>query len=162
MPSPRRWTQLLLWAALVVAISGCKKRAPVPEGDILATLTIPLANDQPFDPASLRGKPTLVLFATPTCPYCADELPIADRVAQSENANLVAVYISGSKDQATSVTRSLGFTGPVLVDDGTLRKRYEIKGVPYTLVLGPDGHATEAFRGLQDEATLRNAVADAR
>jgi hypothetical protein len=34
--------------------------------------------------------------------------------------------------------------------------------VPYTLILGPDGHAHEAFRGLQDEGTLRDALADAK
>jgi thiol-disulfide isomerase/thioredoxin len=163
MPSPSRPTQLLLLLAIAVAIPGCKQGVPVPEGDIAASLTVPSADDaRPFDPKSLQGKPTLVLFATPTCPYCADELPIAAKVANDEGANIVAIYISGKKENAMSVTKSLGYTGPVLVDDGSLRSAYGIKGVPYTLVLGPDGHAKEAFRGLQDEGTLRNAVAGAR
>ena len=136
---------------------------PVPDGDIASALTVPSADlARPFDPASLRGKPTLVLFASPTCPYCAEELPLAQRAAAAENANVVAVYISGQGKHAASVTKSLGFSGTVLVDDGTLRKQYDIKGVPFTLILGADGHATKAFRGLQDEDTLRSALDDAR
>lgn len=161
MPSPRPSTQLLILA--VLAISGCRKSTPVPAGDILAALTLPSADDQAFDPETLRGKPTLVMFASPTCGYCAAELPIAQRAAAAEQANLVAVYIIGGKAHAASVTKSAGFTGPVLVDEtGELRKKYGIKGVPYTVVLKANGHASEAFRGQQDEATLREAIDDAR
>jgi thiol-disulfide isomerase/thioredoxin len=165
MPLPSRPTQLLpvLTLALAVAIPGCKKSIPVPDGDIAASLTVPSADDtKPFDPGSLRGKPTLVVFATPTCPYCAEELPIAQKAAADEGANIVAIYISGKKENAMSVAKSLQYTGPVLVDDGSLRKAYGIQGVPYTLVLGPDGYAKKAFRGMQDESTLRGALSDAK
>jgi len=75
---------------------------------------------------------------------------------------MVVVFVRGTKQAATEIARELKLTAPVLVDDGTLRNRYAVNAVPYTLVLGPDGHATEAFRGAQDEATLRSALADAR
>lgn len=147
----------------MLAISACKKGLPVPEGDILASLALPTTTDTTFEPQTLRGKPTLVMFASPTCGYCAAELPIAQQAAAAEKANLVAVYIVGQKQHAASVTKSAGFTAPVLVDEaGTLKDKYGIKGVPYLLVLGPDGKAREAFRGQQDESTLREALADAR
>ena len=159
MPSPARLTQLLV---IGLAIAGCHKGPSVPSGDIVATLTATSADDRAFDPTSLRGKPTLVLFASPTCPHCTKELPIAQAAAHAEDANIVAIFVSGAKKHASSVTKSVGFSAPVLVDDGTLLKRYDIQAVPYVLVLGPDGHARNAFRGEQDEATLRNALADAR
>lgn len=162
MPSPRGWTQLLGIAALALAIAGCRKGVPVPDGDVAASLTLPSATDAPFDPASLHGKPTLVMFASPTCGHCNAELPVAQRAAASTQSNLVAVYVVGAKQHAASVTKSARFEAPVLVDDGTLRKRYEITAVPYLLVLGPDGHARQAFRGEQDETTLVAALASAR
>lgn len=160
MPSPRWSAQLLV--LVVLAISGCKKRLPVPEGDVLASLAIRTVSDTTFDPAPLRNAPTLVLFATPTCPHCIAELPIAQRAATAEKANLVAVFVAGGAKQAASVTQHAGFTAPALIDDGTLRKQYNVKSVPYLLVLGKDGRAREAFRGKQEEDTLREALSDAR
>jgi hypothetical protein len=46
----------------------------------------------------------------------------------------------------------------VLVDDGTLRERYGITKVPYTLVLRGDGTAARAFLGEQSAATLSSAL----
>ena len=154
----------MIAVAIGVAVIACKTSVPVPDGDVAAMLTAAASADdtRAFDPASLRGKPTLVLFASPTCPYCSEELPIAQHAAAAENANVVAVYIAGMKKHAASVTQSLGYAGVVLVDDGTLRKLYDVKSVPFTLILGADGRAQQAFRGLQDEATLRGALADAR
>ena len=102
------------------------------------------------------------MFAWPSCPHCIKEIPIAQQVAASEHAGMVVVFVRGTKQAASEIAGELKLTAPVLVDDGTLRNRYGVNAVPYTLVLGPDGHATEAFRGAQDEGTLRSAVADAR
>lgn len=155
-----------MWILLAVVIgttAACSKGLTPPEGDILAALTATPADDKPFDSASLRGKPTLVMFASPTCGYCAEELPIAHKVTQAEGANMVAVYLQGGKKHALQAAKNGGFTGPVLLDEGKkLAKQYGIEGVPYTLVLGPDGHAKFAFRGLQTESALRSAVADAK
>jgi thiol-disulfide isomerase/thioredoxin len=162
MPSARRSTQLLL---LLLAIScACRKRLDGPPGDIVAALApLPTADDSAFDAQSLRGKPTLVMFASPTCGHCIAEMPIAQKAVAAEQANLVAVFVVGAKRHAASVAKSTGFTAPVLVDEqGTLRKQYGIKGVPYLVVLGADGRAREAFRGRQEEDTLREALADAR
>ncbi len=161
----RARTRSLLTAVVFVsiaAITGCRHGEPTPDGDILASLTAPSADDQPFDATKFRGKPTLVMFASPTCGYCAKELPMAHKIAAAESANMVLVYVSGGKGSAIQAAKRGGYRGPVLVDDGTLRKRYEIKGVPYVLMLKPDGTAHEAFRGLQEESTLRDALADAR
>ncbi len=162
MPSPRRSIQLLL---LALAISGCRHNgAKVPDGDVLAAIApLPTADDTTFDAQALRGKPTLVLFASPVCGYCMAELPIAEKAAAAEQANLVAVFIVGQKKHAAGVKKSKNFGAPILVDEtGSLRKQYDIKGVPYSVILGADGHARSAFRGEQDEDTLRDALADAK
>jgi hypothetical protein len=48
-----------------------------------------------------------------------------------------------------------------MVDDGALLRRYKIKSVPYTLVLGPDGNARDAFIGEQATSTLKDAISRA-
>jgi thiol-disulfide isomerase/thioredoxin len=160
----RRGSTLLPFVVLVaIAIAGCKRNdTPIPSGDIASTLTLPSVGAYSFDPASLKGKPALVMFVTPTCPHCLVTIPRGAAAATAEGANVVAVFVAGNKASAEGVVSHAKFPGTALVDDGTLRKKYNIRGVPYTLVLGPDGKAVEAFRGEQEEATFRDALADAK
>jgi thiol-disulfide isomerase/thioredoxin len=158
MASPRPWLQALIFTAAI----GCHRGEPLPPGDVAATLTVHAVGSHSFDPATLHGKPSLVMFVTPTCPHCLKTIPEGDAAAKAEGVPVVAVFVAGKEDNASGVLRKTEFAGTALVDDGTLTKRYDIRRVPYTLVLGADGHARAAFTGEQDAATLRSAIADAR
>ncbi|MBX3162616.1 MAG: TlpA family protein disulfide reductase [Deltaproteobacteria bacterium] len=151
-------------ALTALTAGACRRGQPIPEGNIAATLTLPTTSStEPFDPTALRGKPAIVVFAWPTCGYCAQEIPIAQKVADAEGATLVVVFTRGAEKHAASVSKSLGVTGPVLVDKGgALGKRYGVEAVPYTLVLDAEGSAVRAYKGAQDEDTLRSAVVAAR
>lgn len=162
MPSPRRVTQLLVLAVAIAALAACTKREPVPGGDIVASLTSPTVQGPAFDPAVLRGKRSIVMFVSPTCQHCIEELPIAQKVAKENDANVVAVFIVGKAENAAGVLSHTRFEGPALIDDGTLRRKYGVRAVPYTLVVGADGHARTALRGAQGEARLEDALDDAR
>lgn len=160
MPLRHGFTLLLV---LTLAIAGCKRNSePVPDGDVAATLALPSIGAHSFDPASLKGKPALVMFVTPTCPHCIATIPRGAAAATAQGANVIAVFVAGSKANAEGVVSHAKFPGTALIDDGTLRKKYNIRGVPYSLVLGPDGRAREAFRGEQEESTFRDALADAK
>src|SRR5262245_59824291 len=156
MPRRHGFALLLLVA---LAIAGCQRSEPVPDGDIAATLTLPSLGEHSFDPASLKGKPSLVMFVTPTCPHCIATIPRGAAAAEKQGANVVAVFVAGNKTNAEGVVSHAKFPGTALIDDGTLRRKYNIRGVPYSLVLGSDGHAREAFRGEQEESTLSEALA---
>ncbi|MBL9015654.1 MAG: TlpA family protein disulfide reductase [Myxococcales bacterium] len=160
---PRLSDAPLLLIALVLALAaGCKKHEPPPEGDIVETLRAKTMTGADFDPHTLRGKPSIVLFVSPTCPHCVEELPAAQAAAKAHDANVVAVFIAGKAENAKGVLEHTKFEGVALIDDGSLRRRYGVRAVPYTLVLGADGHAREQFRGGQGESTLSDAIADAR
>ena len=158
MPQARVVT-LLLSLALVAA---CKRGEPVPDGDIAASLTMPSLGAEKWDPVSLKGKPSLVMFVTPTCSHCLKTIPNGAAAAKAEGANVVAVFVAGGKQNAEGIISTTKFPGAALIDDGTLLRKYKIKAVPYSLVLGADGHAKDAFRGEQDESTFRDALSDAK
>lgn len=145
-----------------LAIS-CQRGPSIPDGDVASALgAIPVIGTQPFAAKDLVGKPSLVMFVSPMCEHCVAEMPRASAVAAEAKANLVAVFVVGKQDDAEAIAKSTHFAGPILMDDGSLRKRYDITGVPYTVVLRPDGRAAAAFSGEQDEATFRDALAKAR
>lgn len=165
MPSPWRLTlSVTITVAIALAALGCKRNTtPVPPGDVAATLALPSLGAIAFDPASLKGKPSLVMFVTPTCPHCLATIPRGALAAKAQDANVVAVFVAGTKANAEGVVSHTKFTGVALVDEQReLIKKYKIKGVPYSVVLNKNGHAVEAFAGEQDESTFREALDDAR
>ena len=88
MPLRVRWTQPLL---LLLAIS-CTKRLPVPDGDVARSLaSAATLTDGSFEPSSLLGKPTLVMFVSPTCEHCLAELPRAQAVVKETEATIVTL-----------------------------------------------------------------------
>jgi thiol-disulfide isomerase/thioredoxin len=146
---------------LIVAL-GCHRAPTLPAGDIAATLIAPAANGAAFDPASLHGKPTLVLFASITCKYCLATIPRAAAAARAEGGNALLVFVSGSAGSVNSFVTTTKFPFQALVDDGSLKQRYAIHAVPYTLVLGADGSARDALEGEQEESALRDALVAAK
>src|SRR6478609_6526115 len=113
MPHARVVTLLLS----VVAVSSSKHGEPVPDGDVAATLTMPSMGAEKYDPASLKGKPSLVMFVTPTCSHCLKTIPNGIAAAKAEGANVVAVFVAGGKQNAEGVISTTKFSGAALVDD---------------------------------------------
>lgn len=148
----------VLVLAIATTLAGCKPTTPVPPGDVAAKLTVPTAAGAPFDPATLKGQPALVVFWRPTCPHCLAELPEAVRAAKDKGVTAVAVQVTGTPESGQAVLTKIGWTGPALIDDGRLRTALDIKAVPYTLVLRPDGTAKKAWLGRQSYDTLAGAL----
>lgn len=159
---PRIAPALLSLVLLLSLAAGCKQEAPTPGGNIAAQLAIPTMAGDTFDPATLHGKPALVVFWRPGCPHCLAELPDAARAARDRGVPAIAVQVSGKPDAARVVLDRSEWTGPALLDDGQLVKGLKIKAVPWTLVLRGDGTAAHAFLGRQSYDTLSSAIASAR
>ncbi|HEV7555268.1 MAG TPA: thioredoxin family protein, partial [Kofleriaceae bacterium] len=81
--------------AVVLAVAGCHGSAAVPAGDIASTLTAKALGEHAFDPQSLKGKPSIVMFVSPVCPHCLKEMPIAAKVGHDAGANVVAIFVVG-------------------------------------------------------------------
>jgi thioredoxin-like negative regulator of GroEL len=110
----------------------------------------------------LYGEPTVVAFVSPRCGHCLATIPNIEAAARGEDVNELLVFASGTAGQGKSVIAYTHFTGPALVDDGTLVARYQVERVPYMIVLGPDGHARDVLEGEQPEGELREAIDNAR
>lgn len=150
---------------LALALSGCSRnRVEPPTGDILADLALPMVNGDVFDPKALYSRDVLVMFFSPSCGHCMREMPEAVAAAEKAGSAVLAVMVGGTVEEAERLAIADRLTAPVILDDGQLRRKYGIRAVPYTLVLGSDdgGRAERAFVGAQGQERLASALADVR
>ncbi|MBV9089268.1 MAG: redoxin domain-containing protein [Mycobacteriaceae bacterium] len=97
-----------------------------------------------FSGSSLQGKPTVLWFWTPWCPFCNIEAPGVSEVSAS-NPKVTFVGIAGRSDvgqmQGFVSKYNLNFTN--LNDaDGSLWARFGVPWQPAYLFVRPDGSST--------------------
>lgn len=130
----------LLTAALTVAVAA--PPAAVAE-DQLAFSGTTLAG-APFSGSSLQGKPAVLWFWTPWCPFCNQEAPNVSQVAAA-NPKVTFVGVAARSDvgqmQAFVSRYNLNFTN--LNDaDGSIWARFNVPWQPAYVFLRPDGSST--------------------
>jgi cytochrome oxidase Cu insertion factor (SCO1/SenC/PrrC family) len=89
-----------------------------------------------------RGKYIAVNFWSPTCSLCVHELPAMEQVYRSEGAKVAVIGIDASDPGGAGVAFAAraGATYPMLSDaQGAIDAQYEIPGLPYTVILDPNG-----------------------
>lgn len=142
-PYPRRLRALivaLLTAGLMLGIAG----APAAVADDRLQFTATTLSGAPFDGAGLQGKPAVLWFWTPWCPFCNQEAPTVSRVAAA-NPDVTFVGVAARSDvaamQAFASRYNLGFTN--LNDaDGSLWSRFGVPWQPAYLFVKADGTST--------------------
>lgn len=98
----------------------------------------------PFNGSSLQGKPAVLWFWTPWCPFCNQEAPSVSRVAAA-NPKVTFVGVAARADLAQLndfVSKyNLNFTN--LNDaDGSIWARFKVPWQPAYVFLRPDGSST--------------------
>jgi thiol-disulfide isomerase/thioredoxin len=130
----------LVVAALVLGVSG----SPRAVADDRLNFTGTTLSGAPFNGSSLQGKPAVLWFWAPWCPFCNAEAPGVSQVSAS-NPKVTFVGIAGRSDVGAMqnfVSRyNLNFTN--LNDaDGSLWARYNVPWQPAYVFYRADGSST--------------------
>jgi thiol-disulfide isomerase/thioredoxin len=130
-------------AALAALVVGVAVPASAVADDQLAFTGTTLSG-APFDGASLQGKPAVLWFWTPWCPFCNQEAPNVSQVAAA-NPQVTFVGVAARSDVGQMqdfVSRyNLNFTN--LNDaDGSIWARFHVPWQPAYVFLRPDGTST--------------------
>jgi thiol-disulfide isomerase/thioredoxin len=129
-------------AAAVLALGLVSPAAAVADDRLQFTGTT--LSGAPFNGASLVGKPAVLWFWTPWCPFCNAEAPSVSQVAAA-NRDVTFVGIAARSDVAATqdfVTKyNLNFTN--LNDaDGSIWARYNVPWQPAYVFYRADGSST--------------------
>lgn len=133
-------TLVLLLAALTVAVAAAP--AAVAEDQLAFSGTT--LSGAPFSGSSLQGKPAVLWFWTPWCPFCNQEAPNVSQVAAA-NPKVTFVGVAARSDvgqmEAFVSRYNLNFTN--LNDaDGSIWARFNVPWQPAYVFLRPDGSST--------------------
>ncbi|MCX6487127.1 MAG: protein disulfide oxidoreductase [Mycobacterium sp.] len=133
---------LALVLAVVGLTFGIAQPAPAAAADLNFTGTT--LSGAPFNGASLQGKPAVLWFWTPWCPFCNQEAPNVSAVAAA-NPNVTFVGVSTRADVSAMANfaskYNLNFTN--LNDaDGSIWAMFNVPWQPAYVFLRPDGSST--------------------
>ncbi|MBK8049382.1 MAG: redoxin domain-containing protein [Anaerolineales bacterium] len=155
---------ITLWLASgVLALSACTSPSPPsPAADKAPTTTsavdanAEMAHDftlQTVDGdtvtlSDLRGQWVLLNFWATWCAPCVREMPYLAEVAQEREIAVLGVNFNETADTAAAYAREQAIDFPILLapDDITLLM-YEVRGLPRTIVISPDGAIAGRFVG---------------
>jgi thiol-disulfide isomerase/thioredoxin len=135
---------LTVAAALAVALVLGLSCSPRAVADDRLNFTGTTLSGAPFNGASLQGKPAVLWFWAPWCPFCNAEAPGVSQVSAS-NPKVTFVGIAGRSDVGAMqnfVSRyNLNFTN-LNDSDGSLWARYSVPWQPAYVFYSADGSST--------------------
>lgn len=110
-----------------------------------------------LDLAELRGKPVVVNFMASWCPPCRAEMPAFEKAWQQHKDRVVfvGVAVEDTESAAKALVEKTGVTYPVGLDEGSfIARAYELKGMPTTVFLDPNGAVVKRVTGPVTEGAL--------
>jgi thiol-disulfide isomerase/thioredoxin len=137
---PTKMATALAVAALVFGLSG----SPGVQADEKLNFTGTTLSGGSFSGSSLQGKPAVLWFWTPWCPFCNAEAPGVSQVAAS-NPKVTFLGIAGRSDvgQMMNFVSKYGLNFTNLNDaDGSLWARYGVPWQPAYVFYRADGSST--------------------
>ncbi|PEG33943.1 hypothetical protein CQY20_28115 [Mycolicibacterium agri] len=140
----RRAIRVWSSAAMVAAVAFGVASPPAALADDRLNFTGTTLSGAPFEGASLQGKPAVLWFWTPWCPFCNAEAPSVSKVAAA-NPDVTFVGVAARSDVAAMqgfVSKyNLNFTN--LNDaDGSIWARYNVPWQPAYVFYRADGTST--------------------
>ena len=157
--------------ALATEIVEVGKTAPDFELELLAGNAVCLNEDgTETDPPLFRlsdqiGKVVLINFWATWCPMCVMEMPDLEALSQTYQENLVVIGIDSGEtpDVVMDFLEENGYTYnfAIDVDYELITGQYPTSGIPYTVVVDPNGYVTAIKLGAASYDELEAYVQDA-
>jgi peroxiredoxin len=165
-------TSAVLLAALIIALVSGLCLTAVPSTSLAAQaapgFSCPSVGGGSVSLASLKGKVVVLNFFTTFCPYCIKEVPDLNALNRDYSVRGVQVIGMGLDSTAKQLERFAADNKvryPVAVCPETVRSAYAdiprtggLRGVPTTVVIGPNGQVAWVWPGYVDKDELERQV----
>lgn len=132
------------------------------QADAVMGLTLPDLDGRPQAIAQWRDKVLVVNYWASWCAPCVEEIPAFSRLQRqyaAQGVQFVGIGIDNVENMQAFV-KATPISYPLLVADPAASQMpgLQIKGLPYTLVIGPDGRVQGSRLGRLDESRLNSIL----
>jgi len=113
--------------------------------------------------SDFKGKVVLINFFATWCPPCRLEIPeLVEIYNQNKKKGLIILGVSLDMEKAPFVlkgfVRDMKIPYPILIGTQEVAERYEVSGIPTTVVINKDGKIHKRFKGLVPTEHLETAI----
>ena len=171
---------LLLAACMCLGLAACGKTAEEPEiagydptqvtpepGPRYTDFTGELLGGGELTLSDYKGKVILLNFWATWCGPCVGEMPAFPQLLEKYGDDLAIITVDMQEDAETvgAFIAENGYDFPVVLDTGgAIGKLYPTDGIPYTIVIAPDGTISDTSLGAgpaEDMVVEYSAMIDA-
>lgn len=144
----RKFVVAILAIAAAVSPAGAELAGSVAPDFVLRGV-----NGKNYRLSEYRGHVVLVSFWASWCGDCRSQLRAIDSLYASYSGSgleMLAVSLDSELDAAGDTVRALGLDLPALHDAaGAVGRQYEVRRMPYVVLIDRDGVVREAFTGFR-------------
>ena len=135
---------------------------PIPDLDPAPEFTLELFDQTQFDVLDQNGRPILLVFWAPWCPYCHKEMPVVESLYLEfleSGVDVLGIAILSEFEEASNFYNEQKFVIPTGWDEGNLiAKKYGVEGVPSFRLIDKAGNLDLQFSGARGESVLRRVM----
>ncbi|ULO05613.1 redoxin domain-containing protein [Paenibacillus sp. 19GGS1-52] len=167
----QRWVALLIIAVLIAAGVWTIIQSRGPDGKEAAGAVAPIfelttIQGQKVRLADYKGQVVVINFWASWCGPCVREMPLIDRIHQTQAPEVTTLFINVGESKGTVVDylESQHFSFPVSIDiTGRASGLYGITGLPATFIIDASGVIRKAVLGeITEYSQLESWVEDAK
>jgi len=134
----KQWLTLLAWLLML------SPAFAMANGEKAPVIHLKNASEQQFSSSDLAGRPYLIKLGTTWCPGCRQqnrELEHLKSFLESRGIRVVDVFLQDSWEDIRQFYSSQNLPVPelALLDDGSVRKDFQVFAIPRLLLVGQDG-----------------------
>lgn len=163
----KSWVKIGLLVLLAGLAAVWLTPAPGPSEAIVGAAAPPLVlkdlAGRPVSLEGLRGRAVAVNFWATWCFPCREEMPAlaeAWRASRGKCLEILGVAEESSSEDVAAESRRLGVPFPVVLDpDGAVARAFGVKGFPQTFLVDADGKVRRVFTGALTREKLEAAMA---